>query len=123
MVRNNVRFGFLAYAQDQANGNWPDLDPRICSMDIPAMQKDVAGMRERADVVIVSMHAGVEYWARVHAIQTKFARAAIDAGAQLVVGHHPHVVQPSGTYQKGVIFYSLGNFLFDQFERKKHSTG
>ena len=123
LVRNGVRFGFLAYAQDQANGNWPDIDPRICAMDIPSMQRDVASMRGRAHAVIVSMHAGVEYWQKVHLIQQRFARAAVDAGATLVIGHHPHVVQPSEIYGAGVIVYSLGNFVFDQFDRKETQRG
>jgi poly-gamma-glutamate capsule biosynthesis protein CapA/YwtB (metallophosphatase superfamily) len=123
LVRNSVRFGFLAYAQDQANGNWKDLDDRICDMDIPRMQQDVASMKTRADVVLVSMHAGAEYWQRPHPIQVKFAKAAINAGAKVVVGHHPHVVQPWERYGNGVIFYSLGNLVFDQFERKETQRG
>ena len=63
------------------------------------------------------MHAGMEYWTAVHPIQTSFARAAIDAGATVVLGHHPHVVQPVEQYKGGVIFYSLGNFVFDQQPR------
>ena len=46
--------------------------------------------------------------------QTDFARAAIDYGADLVIGHHPHVVQTMEQYQGKYIFYSLGNFVFDQ---------
>ncbi|MBI3114942.1 MAG: CapA family protein [Candidatus Kerfeldbacteria bacterium] len=49
------------------------------------------------------------------AAQRKFAHAAIDAGADLVVGHHPHVTQTTEEYQGGFIAYSLGNFIFDQF--------
>jgi poly-gamma-glutamate capsule biosynthesis protein CapA/YwtB (metallophosphatase superfamily) len=123
LVRNGARFGFLAYAQDQTNGNWPDIDERICAMDIAAMRRDVASMGGRADVVIVSMHGGVEYWSKVHLIQQRFARAAVEAGATLVVGHHPHVVQRSEVYGAGVIFYSLGNFIFDQFARQETRRG
>jgi poly-gamma-glutamate synthesis protein (capsule biosynthesis protein) len=50
--------------------------------------------------------------------QIAFAHAAIDAGATLVIGHHPHVVQPEETYHGGLIFYSLGNFVFDQYQRE-----
>jgi poly-gamma-glutamate synthesis protein (capsule biosynthesis protein) len=123
MPRNGVRFGFLAYAQDQANGNWPDLDERVCVMDITRMQRDVALMKTRADVITVSMHAGVEYGTRVHPLQTRFAQAAIHAGARIVVGHHPHVVQPWERFGAGVIFYSLGNLVFDQFDRKSTQQG
>jgi poly-gamma-glutamate synthesis protein (capsule biosynthesis protein) len=52
-----------------------------------------------------------------------FARAAIDAGASVVVGHHPHVTEPWERYGSGVIFYSLGNLVFDQFQRVETQRG
>ena len=112
--RKGTKFGFLAYAYDQRNGNWKELDPRVADMDIPQMRKDVAALGKSADVVIVSMHAGMEYSTMVHPIQKAFARAAIEAGATVVLGHHPHVIQSVEAYQGGIIFYSLGNFVFDQ---------
>lgn len=112
--RKGTKFGFLAYAYDQRNGNWPELDPRVADMDIQQMRKDVANLRKRSDVVIVSMHAGMEYRTVVHPIQVAFAHAAIEAGATVVLGHHPHVIQPIEAYRGGLIFYSLGNFVFDQ---------
>ena len=64
--------------------------------------------------VVVSMHSGHEYTKQANASQTTFAHAAIDAGAELVIGHHPHVVQPVERYRGKYILYSLGNFVFDQ---------
>ena len=87
------------------------------------MREDVAGLRQRADVAIVSMHAGTEYPPNPNAQQMEFARAAIDAGARVVVGHHPHVTQPWERYGSGVIFYSLGNLVFDQFQRVETQHG
>jgi poly-gamma-glutamate synthesis protein (capsule biosynthesis protein) len=69
------------------------------------------------------MHAGVEYSPKSNAQQVAFARAAIDAGARVVVGHHPHVTQPWERYGQGVIFYSLGNLVFDQFQRVETQRG
>lgn len=123
LTRNDVRFGFLAYTFDQSNGVHSDVDDRVAVMDVPRMREDVASMRERADVVIVSMHAGVEYSATPNRPQTEFARAAIDAGARIVVGHHPHVTQSWQRYGPGVIFYSLGNLVFDQFQRAETQRG
>ena len=123
LTRNGARFGFLAYTYDQANGNYRDADPRIAVMDLSRMQADVVGMRERADVVIVSMHAGIEYRSKPNAQQIEFAHAAIDAGARLVIGHHPHVVEPVEAYRGGVIFYSLGNLVFDQSQRVETQHG
>lgn len=76
------------------------------------LPKYIADAREKADLVFVSVHAGKEY---IHVpdadLQARF-RKWVDAGADLVVGHHPHVVQPIEQYKNGIIFYSLGNFVF-----------
>jgi poly-gamma-glutamate capsule biosynthesis protein CapA/YwtB (metallophosphatase superfamily) len=118
------RFGFLAYTFDQSNGNHKDVDYRIATMDLPAMQADVARLLEhRADVAIVSMHAGTEYQPHPNSQQIEFAHAAIDAGARVVVGHHPHVTQGWERSGAGVIFYSLGNLVFDQFQRAETQRG
>ncbi len=121
--RNGIRFGFLAYTYDQSNGNHRDHDDRIAMLDIPAMRADVAFLKTRAAVVIVSMHAGIEYQPLPHPSQVRFARAAIDAGANLVIGHHPHVVQTVEAYRGGLICYSLGNLVFDQFQRRETQRG
>lgn len=67
-----------------------------------------------ADIKIISMHTGTEYQKHSNPDQQKFARMAIDAGADLVIGHHPHVTQEIEEYKNKFIFYSLGNFVFDQ---------
>jgi poly-gamma-glutamate capsule biosynthesis protein CapA/YwtB (metallophosphatase superfamily) len=123
LERNQVGFGFLAYTYDQSNGNHTDHDDRVAMMDLDEMVDDVKKLQERCDVVIVSMHAGTEYRQTPNARQREFARAAIDAGATIVVGHHPHVTQPVESYGKGVVFYSLGNLAFDQFQRKETQRG
>jgi poly-gamma-glutamate capsule biosynthesis protein CapA/YwtB (metallophosphatase superfamily) len=123
LERHGIRFGFLAYTFDQSNGNWHDVDWRVAMLDIPTMQQDVAALLKKADVVIVSMHDGWEYQPKPSPEQVVFAHAAIDAGATLVIGHHPHVTQPMEHYGRGVIFYSLGNFVFDQFQRVETQHG
>jgi len=114
LTANTVKFGFLGYTYDQRNGNHKDDDPRINGLDIVRLREDIAEIRKISNVTVVSMHAGVEYAKAPHASQQQFARAAIEAGATLVIGHHPHVVQPCEEYQTGVICYSLGNLVFDQ---------
>jgi len=121
--RHGVRFGFLAYTFDQSNGNYKDKDDRVAMLDVNRVRVDIAATVRRADVVIVSMHAGTEYQPKPNAEQKQFAHAAIDGGAKIVVGHHPHVVQPVEEYSGGVIFYSLGNLIFDQFQRKETQEG
>jgi len=66
-------------------------------------------------VVIVSLHWGKEYIPVPPPDNVRLARALIEAGAHVVVGHHPHVIQPIESYQRGVICYSLGNFLFPDY--------
>ncbi|MCK4595090.1 CapA family protein [bacterium] len=75
---------------------------------------DLSRAKEEADLVVVSLHAGDEYAPRENALQRNFARAAIDAGADIVVGHHPHVLEPIEVYRGRLICYSLGNYVFDQ---------
>ncbi len=123
VVRNGVRFGFLAYTYDQSNGNHAAPDPRVNLMDAERMREDVARLSRRADAVIVSMHAGDEYRRNPNRQQAEFARAALEAGAAVVVGHHPHVIQPVERHRGGVIFYSLGNLVFDQFHRRDTQEG
>jgi poly-gamma-glutamate capsule biosynthesis protein CapA/YwtB (metallophosphatase superfamily) len=74
---------------------------------------DVTYWKQRSDVVIVALHAGTEYTDAPNATQIAVAHAAVDAGASLVLGHHPHVMQGWSNYNDGVIVYSLGNFVFD----------
>jgi poly-gamma-glutamate synthesis protein (capsule biosynthesis protein) len=123
LTRHGVRFGFLGYTYDQSNGNWRDVDKRIALADPAVMEQDVASLKKRADVVIVSMHNGIEYMKRANPKQAEFAHRAIDAGAAMVVGHHPHVTQQVEQYHGGTIFYSLGNFVFDQFQRTETQHG
>ncbi|MGE0057200.1 MAG: CapA family protein, partial [Dehalococcoidia bacterium] len=69
--------------------------------------------KQVADIVIVSVHAGVEYQDAPTAEQRRLDRAAIDAGASILLGHHAHVFQGWEVYGDGVIVYGLGNFVFD----------
>ena len=65
--------------------------------------------------LIVSLHWGEEYQSINSPVQEKLAHKIIEAGADLMIGHHPHIVQKIEKYQGKLIFYSLGNFIFDQY--------
>jgi poly-gamma-glutamate capsule biosynthesis protein CapA/YwtB (metallophosphatase superfamily) len=121
--RNGIRFGFLAYTYDQSNGNHSDTDDRVAVMDLAGLRRDLAALALRTDARIVSMHAGTEYAGKPNPQQVTFAQTAIDAGASVVVGHHPHVTQRWERRGSGVIFYSLGNLVFDQFQRVDTQRG
>ena len=83
-------------------------------METEKMIEAVKKAKQKSDFVIVSMHSGNEYVNKPNSSQVNFAHSAIDAGADLVIGHHPHVVQILEKYKDKYIFYSLGNFIFDQ---------
>jgi poly-gamma-glutamate synthesis protein (capsule biosynthesis protein) len=87
------------------------------------VRHDVAYWKERSDVVIVALHAGTEYTDTPDATQRSVARAAVESGASLVLGHHPHVLQGWENYLDGVIIYSLGNFVFDLDEDDLRTLG
>lgn len=114
-----MRFAFLSYAQN----NFVNKNADVAVMDAKKMQGAVRRARGEADFVIVSMHAGEEYQAEPGRTQTDFARAAVDAGADMVIGHHPHVVQSAEIYKGKYIFYSLGNFVFDQMWSEETRRG
>ena len=76
------------------------------------VRQDVASLRPRVDALVVSFHWGREKRHEPEAYQRRLGRAAVDAGAQVVVGHHPHVIQGLEAYRGGLIAYSLGNFVF-----------
>ncbi|MBD1371759.1 CapA family protein [Hazenella sp. IB182357] len=95
----------------------------IAPADPNIFQPLVFKARQNADLVIVQMHWGLEYDSGFHPRQQDLGRALIDAGADVVLGHHPHVLEPVEVYNDGVIFYSLGNFVFDQgWSRTKESV-
>ena len=74
----------------------------------------VTAARAQADAVIVSVHWGYEYQRRADPAQRRLAEALFAAGADLIVGHHPHVVQETAVQSGRFVVYSLGNFVFDQ---------
>lgn len=115
-VNNNI-FSFLAYNNHDVVPDFYEASETRAGtvfMRIEKMQEAVKEAKNKSDFVIVSMHSGIEYVYEPNKVQIDFARAAIDSGADLVLGHHPHVVQSIERYKDKFIFYSLGNFIFDQ---------
>jgi gamma-polyglutamate biosynthesis protein CapA len=95
----------------------------IRALDIAQATSAIAIARTHADFVIVNVHWGEEYSPSSNSFQRKTGRAFIDSGADTVVGHHPHVVQEIEMYKDRPIFYSLGNFIFDQYFSKEVQEG
>lgn len=115
LAAGGLRIAFLGYNDIPEVVTADGERGGVSTASVDAIREDVRRASARTDVdsVVVTLHAGTEYSHVVTARQQELARAAIDAGASLVVGHHPHVLQPIEEYRDGVILYSLGNFLFD----------
>jgi poly-gamma-glutamate synthesis protein (capsule biosynthesis protein) len=78
----------------------------------------VQEVKKKKDFVIINIHWGVEYKSVANKAQQNLAHILIDSGADVVIGHHPHVVENLELYKGKLIFYSLGNFIFDQYFSK-----
>lgn len=87
------------------------------------MIDDIKATKQNGGIVIVTLHWGEEYQRQHNLTQEGIARSAIDNGASLVIGHHPHVRQGVEKYGDGYIAYSLGNFIFDQTFSQETMTG
>ena len=83
--------------------------------NITEAEKIISNLASTTDLVIVNIHWGIEYEHYFNSLQKKTAYSLIDVGADIIIGHHPHVVQGIELYQGKLIFYSLGNFVFDQY--------
>jgi len=110
-----LKLAFLAYAnvEPKAAIAAPDK-PGIAWLELDRVLADIRFARPLADLVIVGLHWGNEYTSQPQRSQVALAHQMIDTGADLVVGGHPHVVQPLELYRGRWIAYSLGNFVFDQ---------
>jgi poly-gamma-glutamate capsule biosynthesis protein CapA/YwtB (metallophosphatase superfamily) len=108
------RVAFLAYAATRWKGSPEVPSSELVSFaELATVRDEVQRARELADLVVVILHLGTEYQIAPDEEQVAASRAAIDAGACLVVGHHSHVVQGAETYRNGLIVYGLGDFVFD----------
>ena len=110
-----LRIAFLAYVNIEPKEATAGVDrPGVAWLDPAQALVDVRFARPLADLVIVCPHWGVEYALKPSKEQVDLAHQMIDAGADLIIGSHPHVVQPVEKYHDRWIAYSLGNFIFDQ---------
>ncbi|MDB4978474.1 MAG: hypothetical protein JWM56_660 [Candidatus Peribacteria bacterium] len=124
--KNGITVALLAYIDPglaPANAYPTDTLPGVAVMNMDKLRDGILEAKKHADVVIVSMHGGREYTREPTATQKNFAYAAIDDGADIVLGHHPHWVQTVEEYKGKTIFYSLGNFVFDQLWSKETRNG
>ena len=116
-----LRVAFLAYVDIDPKEAAAAVDrPGVAWLDPAQTLADIRFARPLADLVIVCPHWGAEYALKPTRDQVELAHQMIDAGADLIVGSHPHVVQPLENYHDHWIAYSLGNFVFDQHNPATH---
>jgi len=124
--RKGLRIALLGYDEFFPRSFEADVDkPGIAWSEDEQVRLDIATARStyHADLVIPMMHWGWEHEGKASQRQRQLARVMIDAGADAVVGGHPHVTQDVEQYKGKPIIYSLGNFLFDGFSDAVNNTG
>ena len=148
--RNGIRIAFLAYCSvlrdGQASGKGkagiaplrahthylpeefqPGTPPRIVTIpyeeDVKAMQADIRKAKKQSDVVVLSIHWGLRHVPKtICTYQPPIAHAAIDAGADLIIGHHAHSIKAVEVYKGKVCFYSVGNLMTTGSPKTVRST-
>ncbi len=133
--RDGIRVGFIAVdsigetpaaTSSRAGTNRLNMPPRTGPLDRSALRRisaDIRALNKRADLVVVLTHWGTQYTHRPEPSQRLAARAFADAGADLVIGGHPHWVQGWEMAGSGVVVHSLGNFVFDMDFHTKTREG
>lgn len=105
-----LRVGFQAFTDlDFAHGS----DAKVPS-DLARHQELLRQAKNKCDLLIVSYHWGTEYASKPTSRQKAVAHAAVEAGADAILGHHPHVMEGVEFYRGKPVLYSMGNFIFDQ---------
>ena len=122
MTKNDIKMGILAYTYGTNGITLPKDKPYLVAHLSPLrIKEDIRALREAgADVVVIALHFGIEYQREPNSTQQELARSLIQAGADIILGSHPHVIQPleqvnvteeDGAIRKGYIIYSMGNFI------------
>ena len=114
--KNGIKIGYLGFSDvgpdsmsaDENNGG-------ILLASDPHFDEIIQNASKEVDYLVVSLHAGDEYQKKHNDRQELLSHKAIDAGAKIVIGSHPHVAQDTEVYKNGFIAYSLGNLIFDQY--------
>lgn len=120
LERDGVTFSFLSYVYGTNGLSLSNNSPySISYIDKEKIKKEVQTARQTSDVVIVSMHWGTEYQMTANEEQLELAKLLASENVDLVIGHHPHVIEPMDTLKRSdgkdmVIAYSLGNFISSQ---------
>ncbi len=124
---NGIQIGFTACNMINMNPTWYASEEHAGIMcvdfsDCADYLEQISAYSEMCDVLFVSVHWGIEYSNAITEEQENFAHLLCDSGADVILGHHPHVLQPIEAYRGSMIFYSLGNFLFYKMDDNAGKT-
>lgn len=110
---DGLRVALLAYTS-AASLTAGESTPGHSAWGLDLLERDIAALPADIDLLVVSHHGGVEYRRRPTELQRVFARRAVELGADVVVGHHPHVLEPMEIVDGALVCHSLGNLAMDQ---------
>lgn len=127
MVKSNksivIKIGFLGFSEFLKELKPSKKRPiGLSVIDEKILREIIPSVKSNLDFLVVCFHWGEEYKTNNNKFQERIAKLCIDLGADLIIGHHPHVIQNYEVYKDKFIFYSLGNFIFDQRFSKETMT-
>ncbi|MFM7682655.1 MAG: CapA family protein [Bacteroidota bacterium] len=114
------RIAFFAYVDQKTNPHCSNSNSfQINFLDFERIKKDLSRYRNSCDKLIVSLHWGIDYSRYVSQNQIEIAEKILDAGADLIIGHHSHVIQPYKSYKGKKIFFGIGGLVFGDYSTNK----
>ena len=116
---NGITIGFLSYTYGTNGIPIPDgKDYLVNYLDDQLIKQDIKNLRNKVDIILINAHWGLEYQREPSEEQRRLANLMAEAGADIIIGHHPHVLQPiewiDKNKQRTLVVYSLGNFISAQ---------
>ena len=121
--KNGEKFAFFGFLEFLLEGVvFMDSQPYPAFGDNDRLCSEIRKIRKDVDYIIISFHWGQEGAVIPTSKQIEIAHEVVDAGADLIIGHHPHVLQSIETYKGKLILYSLGNFIFDNTDKLQNET-
>ena len=118
--KDGIKMAFIGYST--VNSEEFEKRKKVTKFSVKKMQEDIANAKKENDLVVISFHWGNECTKKPAEYQRKYAQMAIDSGADLILGHHPHVLQPIEKYKDKYIIYSMGNFVFGCYNNIKKTA-
>ena len=114
--KNNITYSMLSYTTSTNGLNVPSGKEYLVNVyDKEQVKEDILALRDKVDVLIVAMHWGVEYASEPNNSQIEIAEYLADLGVDIIIGTHPHVLQPITKIDDTIVMYSLGNFISNQY--------